>query len=101
LLREPLVKVLRDLAKKEKADTLKSIEWLTDVLSKGQALPLLGNTEIRILTDALNEIPASTILQVKVPQEKGSVNREELKTRLNQWLDDLPNEPVLLNLVSE
>jgi hypothetical protein len=102
LLREPLVGVLRGLAKKEKeTDTLKSIEWLADVLSKGQALPLLGNTEIRILTDALNEIPASTILQVKVPQEKGTVNREELKTRLNQWLDDLPNEPVLLNLVSE
>ncbi len=102
LLREPLVKVLRELARKEKdADTLKSIEWLAGVLSNGQALPLLGNTEIRILSDALSEIPASTILQVKVPEEKGPVDREELKSKINQWLDDLPNEPVLLNLVSE
>ncbi len=101
LLSEPLVKILLDLAKKEKdQEILKSTQWLAEVLSKNQALPLLGNTEIRILTDALNKMPASTILKVKPPDEKGAVNREELKIRLNEWLDNLPNEPVLLNLVS-
>jgi hypothetical protein len=101
LLREPLAKILGDQAKKEKEqDILKSINWLIDVLSKNQPLPLLGNTEIRILAEALNEMPASTILKVKLPEETGPVDREELKNKLNEWVDGLPNEPVLLNLVS-
>jgi hypothetical protein len=101
MLKEPLVKILQDMAKKEKdADILKSINWLGEVVSKNQALPLLGNTEIRILAEALQELPASIILKIKTPDEPAAVNREELKIRLNDWLDSLPNEPVLLNLVS-
>jgi DNA polymerase III sliding clamp (beta) subunit (PCNA family) len=89
------------MAKKEKdADILKSINWLSEVVSKNQALPLLGNTEIRILAEALQELPASIVLKVKTPDEPAAVNREELKIKLNDWLDGLPNEPVLLNLVS-
>jgi hypothetical protein len=101
MLREPLLKILEGLAKKETdEDIVKSINWLGEVLSKNQPLPLLGNTEIRVLEKALKKLPASTVLKVKPPEEKGAVNREELKIKLNEWLDNLPNEPVLLNLVS-
>ncbi len=101
MLREPLGKILQSMAKKEKdPDILKSIAWLGEVLAKNQPLPLLGNTEIRILGDALQELPASIVLKIKPPEEDGAVDREELKIKLNDWLDGLPNEPVLLNLVS-
>lgn len=101
LLREPLVNILGERARKEKDEMLlKSINWLRDVLANGQQLPLLGNTEIRVLAEALNEMPASAILQVKLPSETGPVDRQELKNKLNEWVDGLPNEPVLLNLVS-
>lgn len=100
LLREPLAKILREKSLKEKdANIVKSITWLCDVLSNNQQLPLLGNTEIRVLAEALNEMPASTILEVKMPPETGPVDREELKNKLQDWVDGLPNEPVLLNLV--
>jgi hypothetical protein len=101
LLRGPLVKILQERANKEKeSELLKSVEWLTEVLEKNQALPLLGNTEIRILADALSELPPSIVLSVQPPADAVAVNRAELKNRLNEWLDGLPNEPVLLNLVS-
>jgi hypothetical protein len=100
MLAEPLAKILQDMAGKEKdPDLLKSIKWLGEVVSKNQALPLLGNTEIRLLAEALRALPASIVLKAAPPAEPGAINREELKIKLNDWLDGLPNEPVLLNLV--
>jgi hypothetical protein len=48
----------------------------------------------------LQEGAASTPLHVARPAVEafGLVTREDLRARLNQWLDELPDEPALLEV---
>ena len=43
-------------------------------------------------------LPASPLLQVAVPSDKGFLSREELRQQVGEWLDELPREPGLLKI---
>lgn len=100
-LKKDLVPVLEEMARAEGDKSFAdSTAWLAKVLASGSTLPLLGNTELRALELALTKLPASATVKLTAPASPGEVNADELREQLNTWLDDLPNEPVLVNLLS-
>ena len=70
---------------------------LSDELVLGQAPQPLNFTDIKLLETVLqrNGMPP---LRVAWPAVKGTMSRAELVARVQQWLDELPNAPALLDL---
>ncbi|MCB1025849.1 MAG: hypothetical protein KDB79_15750, partial [Acidobacteria bacterium] len=58
----------------------------------------LTSTQLSILYSAMYLLPNSTSISISFPSEGGLYTSEELRSRVNVWLDDLPNEPILLKM---
>lgn len=57
--------------------------------------------EILLLELAMQRMTAPPPVRVEIPVEDyGLLTREELRARLNQWVDDLPSEPALVEVVN-
>ena len=64
-------------------------------------LKQIAPVDVRLLDLALHRMSSTTSVRVAVPTETlGILTRDELKIRLNQWVDDLPVQPALLEIVS-
>jgi hypothetical protein len=37
-------------------------------------------------------------MQIKFPSDEGFLSHDELRLRVNNWLEELPREPVLLKI---
>jgi hypothetical protein len=59
----------------------------------------LGRADVRLIARALRRTPPPPI-RVSTPEaQAGPHTREELRARLESWLDELPERPVLIELV--
>ncbi len=56
------------------------------------------STQLSILYSAMYLLPSSTSIEISFPSDSGLFTSEELRSRINVWLDDLPNEPILLKI---
>lgn len=56
------------------------------------------STQLSILYSAMYLLPSSTSIEISYPKDSGLFTSEELRSRINVWLDDLPNEPILLKI---
>ncbi|MEZ5344606.1 MAG: DUF6079 family protein [Pyrinomonadaceae bacterium] len=54
------------------------------------------SAQLSILYSAMYMLPSSTSIDVAFPSDGGLFTSDELRSRINVWLDDLPNEPILL-----
>lgn len=75
-----------------------AVTHLTDVFKKGKDIPLLGNAELVILQKAFENLPTSILLNTSFPATNDFVSRRDLKEQVTKWLDELPNEPVLMKI---
>jgi hypothetical protein len=66
-----------------------------EMLKRGDELPALTPLDLRLLAQATRQMPVPTV-RVRAPRNLGAVSREEMRTKLNIWLDNLPNAPVLV-----
>ena len=58
--------------------------------------------DVRLVERALRRMPAPPPVKVVAPNgESGLLTRDELRARFEQWLDELPEQPVLIELVSK
>ncbi len=71
---------------------------LIEVFQSGAPIPLLGNNELVVLQKVFDDLPTAPLLQITVPSDESFLSREELRVQLNDWLEGLPNEPVLLKI---
>lgn len=71
---------------------------LIEVLNDEEEIPLLTKQELIILQRVLAEIPAASLLQVSLPDDPDLVSPEELRARINSWIDELPGRSVLFKI---
>ncbi len=58
--------------------------------------------DVRLIERALRRMPAPPPVKVVAPNgDTGLLTREDLRARFEQWLDELPEQPVLIELVSK
>ncbi|HLM01777.1 MAG TPA: DUF6079 family protein, partial [Pyrinomonadaceae bacterium] len=85
-------------------DQTKEVEYaeaalkLADMFRENREIPLLATAELIMLEKTVQAMPASPMLEIDLPSESGFISREQLRSRLIEWLDELPSEPVLLKL---
>jgi hypothetical protein len=71
---------------------------MIEMFRQGNAIPTLNNAELIILQKAFENLPTSLMLKTNFPPTNDFVTRTELKTQVNRWLDELPDEPVLVKV---
>lgn len=99
LLSGTLIPLLRNHATNERLNEYaEAAANLANYLESGAELGLLNNAELIILGKVFQSLPSAPLLQVALPADVGFVSREELRTRLTEWLDKLPDEPCLLKI---
>jgi len=75
-----------------------AVRQLIEIFKQGAEIPLLNNAELVILQKAFENLPASILLQTNFPVTKDFVSRADLKEQVGKWLDELPDEPVLVKV---
>lgn len=99
ILRETLMPLLQYLSEHTKEEEYaEAAANLFAIFKAGGEIPLLSNAELIILEKAVKAMPASPMLRVEAPDESGYLNREELREKFSEWLDELPSEPVLVKV---
>lgn len=71
---------------------------LASILAENGEIPPLTNIELVILQRLFENMFQTPRLAVNFPQNQTFVNREEIRLKINSWLDEMPNEPVLLKV---
>lgn len=99
ILSETLMPLFEHFAMTEKSpEFVDAANRLINNINSAESLPLLNNAELIILRKSVQSMPSSPLLQISFPDEKGFLTREELRSQLSEWLDELPSEPVLLKI---
>jgi hypothetical protein len=75
---------------------------LASAFAQGHAPEKFARQDVRLIERALLRMPAPPPVKVVAPNgDMGLLTREELKARFVQWLDELPEQPVLIEVVSK
>jgi hypothetical protein len=91
------------LARREaQGDAAKHARHLSSVFAQGRLPERFARQDVRLIERALRRMPAPPPVKVVAPNgDTGLLTREELRARFDQWLDELPEQPVLIELVSK
>lgn len=79
-------------------DFTKTARHLIEIFKSTHPIPLLTNGDLVVLQKVFDDLPTAPLLQITLPSDESFLSREELRVQLNDWLEDLPNEPVLLKI---
>ncbi len=71
---------------------------LIETFKEDRETSLLSNNELIVLQKIFDDLPTSPLMQIKFPNDEGFVSHDELRMRVNNWLEELPREPVLLKI---
>lgn len=71
---------------------------LIEVFKEDRETLLLTNNELIVLQKVFDDLPTSPLMQIKFPSDEGFLSHDELRLRVNNWLEELPREPVLLKI---
>lgn len=75
---------------------------LSAALAQGQVPSRLTRQEVQAIESALRRMPAPPPVKVVAPNgDAGLLTRDELRARFEQWIDELPEQPVLIEVVSK
>jgi hypothetical protein len=98
LLRETLLPVLERFSAQANERRLAEAGWrLIEIFRNGSNLPTLKNDELSVLRKVLENLPGTPLLHLKMP-EQDFMTREEMREKFNDWVGELPSEPVLLKI---
>jgi hypothetical protein len=102
LLIAPLANALDTISRSDSnPDIASRAKALSKALAKGALPKRLTGAEVGILELALQRMTTPPPVRVKIPVDGyGLLTREELRARLNQWVDDLPSEPALVEVTT-
>lgn len=98
MLRDVICETVENLARNSWDDNFKSsaVSLITHLNTEG-GIPLLGSDEISVLKKAVENIPVTPMLNVDLPRTD-FVSRSQLRSHVSAWLDNLPEQPVLLRV---
>ncbi|HEY0462521.1 MAG TPA: hypothetical protein VGC97_25530 [Pyrinomonadaceae bacterium] len=98
-LKDTLVQLISHLANRSMDEEYKSAaRRLFDIFKQGSEIPLLTNADLVILQKAFENLPTSILMKTNFPETGDFVSRADLKEQIGQWLEELPDEPVLLKV---
>jgi phosphoglycolate phosphatase-like HAD superfamily hydrolase len=91
------------LARREPSEeTTKRARNLSTGFAQGRLPERFTRQDVRLIERALKRMPAPPPVRVVAPNgDTGLLTREELRARFEQWLDELPEQPVLIEIVSK
>ncbi|MCA1621669.1 MAG: hypothetical protein LC795_20835 [Acidobacteria bacterium] len=91
------------LARREaQGETAKRARHLSAGFAQGLLPEKFTRQDVRLIEGALRRMPAPPPVRVVAPNgDTGLLTREELRARFEQWLDELPEQPVLIEVVSK
>jgi hypothetical protein len=104
LMAAPLAAALEALAEKsaESEETRTRARALSQVFSSGQLPDRFSHADVNLIERVVPNLASAAPVRVRPPVETfGLVTREDLRARLNQWLDELPDQPALVEAVSD
>jgi hypothetical protein len=75
---------------------------LSTAFAQGRLPEKFTRRDVRLIERALRRMPAPPPVKVVAPNgDSGLLTRGELRARFEQWLDELPEQPVLIEVVSK
>ncbi|HVF43110.1 MAG TPA: DUF6079 family protein [Pyrinomonadaceae bacterium] len=91
------------LSRRETDDALMArARALASGLAQARLPERLTRQDVALVERALRRMPAPPPVRVVAPNgDAGLLTREELRARFEQWLDELPEQPVLIEIVSK
>ena len=94
---------LDGLARREaQAEASRRARNLSAAFAQGRLPGHFTRQDVRLIERALRRMPAAPPVKVVAPDgETGLLTRDELRARFEQWLDELPEQPVLIEVVSK
>jgi hypothetical protein len=103
LLSTPLAIALDAIARKEgDGDIGTRARSLSGAFARGTDMAHFTRLDVQLIEQALQRMATPPPVRVRMPaDEYGLLTRDELRIRLNQWLDDLPDNPALVEVVGE
>jgi hypothetical protein len=102
VLHAPLAIAFDAIARKETDPDLaaRARAW-SSACARNEDFSAITPLDVRLLELALHRMSNTTSVSVRVPAESfGILTREELKVRLNQWVDALPIHPALMEVTT-
>jgi len=102
LLYTPLAIALDAISRIESSSDLSTrARSLSGVFARGTMPERFTCTEANLLVMAVQRMTTPPPVRIEIPiDDYGLLTREELRARLNQWVDDLPSEPALVEVIS-
>lgn len=102
VLHAPLAIAFDAIARKEPDPEIAArARTLSTNCARNEEFVELGPAEIRLLELALHRMSNNTSVAVRMPAESfGILTRDELKIRLNEWVDALPIQPALMEITT-
>jgi hypothetical protein len=99
---KPLAHALAALAQDELKTTLRDgARALASLLAEGKLPALFSSSEVQLIEAALQQTSLPP-LRVSLPVNGHALlTRDEMASRFKQWLDDLPDYPAFVEIVSE
>ncbi|MFL6256432.1 MAG: hypothetical protein ACJ74T_15620 [Pyrinomonadaceae bacterium] len=84
------------------AETTRRARNLSVAFAQDRIPEKFTRLDVRLIERALKRMPAPPPVRVVAPNgESGLLTRDELRARFDQWLDELPEQPVLIEVVSK
>ncbi|MFL6334099.1 MAG: DUF6079 family protein [Pyrinomonadaceae bacterium] len=103
LLGAPLAISLDALARRDAdVETARRARVLSTAFGQDHLPEKFTRPDVRLIDRALKRMPSPPPVRVVAPNgESGLLTRDELRARFEQWLDELPEQPVLIEVVSK
>jgi hypothetical protein len=84
------------------AEEAKRARHLSTAFVQGRLPERFTRQDVRLIERALRRVPSPPPVRVAAPNgESGLLTRDELRARFEQWFDELPEQPVLIEVVSK
>lgn len=100
LMNAPLAIALDALARKDETTETARARALSGAFAQSSAPKHFSAADIDLIKGALERMTPPPPVRLRLPgSDYGLLTRDELRARLNQWLDDLPSEPALVEVV--
>jgi hypothetical protein len=100
-LSTPLAIALDALARKDvDTENANRARSLSGAFAQGTGPAQFSPADVQLIESALARMSSPPPVRLQLPvSDYGLLTRDELRARLNQWLDDLPSEPALVEVV--
>jgi hypothetical protein len=99
MLRQTLTPMLEQFSKeigdRELADAARN---LAKLLQDGKGLAKFSNTDLTVLERVFASMKTTLLVDLSAPKAGDYMDREELRQKLNHWVDELPGAPVLVKI---